>query len=89
MIRSRVTLAMMLAAAIESESESPCTTASWFHAKCRIGNPSIRQWSGAGLKASKARRIARWVARSMLSRSISSRSAVATVQQTFGSEVSR
>jgi hypothetical protein len=48
MIRSRVTLAMMLAAAIESEMPSPLTMASCGSGKPGTGSPSIRQWSAAG-----------------------------------------
>ena len=82
MMRSRVTLAMMLAAAIESERESPLTKASWGNGNPRTGRPSIRQWPGAGSSACAARAIARWVARRMLRRSISPQSASATDQRT-------
>jgi hypothetical protein len=59
MILSRVTFAMILAAAIESESPSPFTIASQGNGKSRTGRPSIRQWSGGTDKSSAARRIAR------------------------------
>lgn len=43
MIRSRVTFAMMLAAAMESESPSPLMMPSWVKGKSLTGSPSIKQ----------------------------------------------
>lgn len=59
MIRSRETLAMILAAAIESERESPLTTPVCGQGKTGKGNPSIRQWSGTTARPATARSIAR------------------------------
>ena len=88
MMRSRVTLAMMLAAAMDSEIPSPLTMPSWGNGNPLTGRPSMMQWSGVVVSVSAARFMARWVALRMFRLSISSRLAVATDQITAGFEVS-
>ena len=85
--RSRVTLAMMLAAAIEHERPSPFTMPSCGHGNPLTGKPSMRQWSGTTPNPSTARRIAKWVARKMLNMSTSAADASATAHRTSGSSV--
>ena len=82
MMRSRVTLAMTLAAAMERLSASPPTSAVAGTGNGRTGNPSIKACCGATGSAATARRIASWVARRMLMRSISSFPAMETAQVT-------
>src|SRR5262249_12424257 len=52
------------------------------------GRPSIKTWSGGSNNASIARRIARWLARRMLIRSISTESIIPTVHLISGFETS-
>ena len=52
------------------------------------GKPSIKTWSGGSSNASIARRIARWLARRMLIRSISTESTTPTVHLISGFEIS-
>jgi hypothetical protein len=74
----------MLAAAMESDRPSPLMIPSWGREKFLTRKPSIRQWSGKGESASAARRMAKWVAWRIFSRSISSRSAMATAHEISG-----
>ena len=86
--QSRSTFAMMLAAAILRLRASPFTTASCGHGKSRTGSPSISTISGSGPpSAATARRIAKWVARRIFSRSISSTLASPDAHLTRGSSV--
>ena len=75
MRRSRVTLAMMLAAAMLRLSVSPATSAVCGTESPRTGSPSTSAWPGFRGRASRARAMARCVARRMLSLSISATSA--------------
>jgi len=84
MRRSRVTLAMMLAAAMLRLSASPPTSAVCGTGRPRAGSPSIKVWSGGAGRAFTARAMARWVARRMLRRSISSTPAWPVDQTTPG-----
>ena len=62
MIRSRVTLATIEAAAIDSERASPRTTVSTRHARSGARLPSTRASQGRSGSASIARAIARKLA---------------------------
>ncbi len=80
MIRSRVTLAITLAAAIERLKASPPTKAVCGMGNGRTGKPSIKTCSGAMASAATARRIAWWVALKILMRSTSSLPEMETAQ---------
>ena len=84
MRRSRVTLAMMLAAAMLRLRASPPTKALCGTGRPRTWSPSTRAWSGGAGRARTARAMARWVARRMLWRSISSTVARQAAQATPG-----
>lgn len=87
MIRSRTTLAKTLAAAILKLSPSPPTTACCGRGRSGTGNPSTKRRPGCADNPFTARRMARWVARSILMRSISSAATVATEYTTSPWEV--
>ncbi len=86
MSRSRTVLAMTAAAAMDWQSASPSTSASWGKPTSGSGRPSIRmRWgrpASGGRRRSRARArcMASAVATRMLSRSISSRDAAPTAE---------
>ena len=61
MIRSRVTFAITLAAAMLKLMQSPSIIAVCGSGKGMTGKPSIKTWSGGSSNASIASRIARWL----------------------------
>lgn len=92
MSASRVCLAMMDAAAMESDKPSPFTMPRDEKGKCGTGRPSIKQCSTCRVyllcRFSTALRMAKCVARRMLMRSITSASMTAYAQSTFLLEMS-
>ena len=65
---------------MDGQIPSPPTTATWSRPRCLAGNPSTRIASSRGGKASKALRIAIWLATKILSSLISSTEASPTAQ---------
>jgi hypothetical protein len=83
-ILSRVTLAITLAAATLKLMQSPSMIAVCGIGKGITGSPSIKTWSGGSVSAMIAMRMALWLARRILIRSISMESTTPTVHLTSG-----
>ena len=89
MSRSRVTLAITLAAAMDRLAPSPPTIARYGTGSPLTGSPSTSARSGGGANCATARAMARCVARRMFRESISATLADATPIRACGHAASR